>query len=149
MTEISFYQLKTVAVERAMPKLLEKIVATKERAVLYLLDPQEVKKYDDLLWTYSSKVFLAHGSQNDNYAHRQPVFITTSEQIPNQAKYLVIIDGVAPKNLNSFEKCLDIFDGNDQEQTAAARLRYKNYKQAGYALTHWQQNNEGVWEKTN
>jgi DNA polymerase-3 subunit chi len=121
-------------------------VAAKERAVLYLLDQACVKKYDDLLWTYSSKVFLAHGSQHDNYAHRQPVFITTLEQVPNQAAYVVIIDGVVPKHLNNFKKCLDIFDGNDEEQVAAARLRYKKYKQEGYVLKHWQQNSEGVWE---
>jgi DNA polymerase-3 subunit chi len=40
----------------------------------------------------------------------------------------------------------DLFDGNDTEKVAAARLRWTAAKNLGHALTYWKQGPRG-WEK--
>ena len=37
--------------------------------------------------------------------------------------------------------------GNDTEAVGTARARWTAYQQAGHALTYWQQNERGGWEK--
>jgi DNA polymerase III subunit chi len=48
--------------------------------------------------------------------------------------------------LASFARCADLFDGNDADAVAAARDRWRKARQAGHALTYWQQTASG-WEK--
>ncbi|MEE8273093.1 MAG: DNA polymerase III subunit chi, partial [Alphaproteobacteria bacterium] len=63
------------------------------------------------------------------------------------ATLLVCADGVEPAFLDKFERCLDVFDGNDSEAVAAARARWTRLKEAGHDLTYWQQTAAGGWEK--
>jgi DNA polymerase-3 subunit chi len=40
-----------------------------------------------------------------------------------------------------------MFDGGDATAVEAARGRWKSFKEAGYPLAYWQQNDRGGWEK--
>jgi DNA polymerase-3 subunit chi len=40
-----------------------------------------------------------------------------------------------------------LFDGNDAEALAAARAQWSALKAGGHALSYWQQNDDGRWEK--
>jgi len=100
-----------------------------------------------LLWTFSTDSFLPHGSRRDGHAVHQPIYLTTAEENPNGATVLVLTDGMDADFIGDFERCLDLFDGNDPEALAAARERWKNRKAAGYALTYWQQTEAGKWER--
>ena len=46
-----------------------------------------------------------------------------------------------------FERCFELFDGNDDTAVAAARGRWKSYLEAGHDLAYWQQAERGNWEK--
>jgi DNA polymerase-3 subunit chi len=46
----------------------------------------------------------------------------------------------------NFERCFELFDGNDDAAVQAARERWKNYKEAGHITTYWQQGERG-WEQ--
>ena len=62
---------------------------------------------------------------------------------------LVTVCGAAndlPPNLGDFTLCCDMIDGRLDEEVAAARTRWKAYKDAGYEVTYWQQTENG-WEK--
>jgi len=59
---------------------------------------------------------------------------------------LVLIDGVEAGDLSSFARCADMFDGNDDDAVAAARERWRQAREAGHALTYWQQTAAG-WER--
>ncbi|MCH7943651.1 MAG: DNA polymerase III subunit chi, partial [Proteobacteria bacterium] len=60
---------------------------------------------------------------------------------------LVLTDGVAPAFIDAFERCLDLFDGNDGQAVEAARGRWTRLKEAGHDLTYWQQTGQGGWQK--
>ena len=146
MTEIRFYHLRATALERALPQLLEKILARGDRAVVIAGSETRVAALDDALWTYNDRAFLPHGSARDGRADEQPVWLTTREENPNDAKVLVLADG-AVADVAGWSMVLEIFDGNSDDAVAAARERWKAHKAAGHELAYWKQDDQGRWEK--
>ena len=148
MVEVSFYHLQRAGLERAVPKLLEKVVELKKRALLVAGSEDRVEAIKAALWTFDPASFLPHGSKADGFAAEQPVFLTTDAgENPNGAQVLVLVDSAAPGDLGRFERVLDIFDGKDSDAVAAARERWQALTAAGHALTYWQQTEAGGWEK--
>lgn len=147
MTEVSFYQLQRQPLTQALPKLLERVGAAGLRAVVVAGSEERVQTLDAALWTYDPDSFLAHGTARTGFSEEQPVYLTTEEENPGGATVLVTVDGVAPAFMNTFDRCLDMFDGNDDASVAAARERWKAYKAAGHEVTYWQQSPQGRWEK--
>jgi DNA polymerase-3 subunit chi len=147
MTEVGFYHLTRTPLERALPKLLEKVVAGGMRAVVIAGSPERVAALDAALWTYEQLSFLPHGTARDGMAEDQPIWLTTEDENPNGANVLVLTDGAQSAQVAQFARCLDMFDGRDAESVAAARERWKAMKSAGHTLAYWQQNEAGGWEK--
>jgi DNA polymerase III subunit chi len=146
MTEIGFYHLFATPLEQALPKLLEKALAKGFRAVVMAGSAERVEQLDAVLWTYEDASFLPHGTARDGYAERQPVWLTTEDENPNAATILLLTDGARSARLGTYERCLDLFDGQDEAAVTAARERWKAAKAAGHSLTYWQQTGSG-WEK--
>jgi len=146
MTEISFYHLTKTPVENALPKLLEKIVSSGNRAVLMVGEEDKLKKLDDSLWI--SNDFLPHGKAEDDFPENQPIYLTLSEENPNGATFLVAVGGVEPSFIGDFERCLDVFDGANENEVQFARARWKKYKSVdGNSLSYWKQDDNGKWQK--
>ena len=59
----------------------------------------------------------------------------------------MLTDGAVAADVGEFDRCLDLFDGNDPDAVAAARERWKTHKAAGHGVTYWAQNEAGGWEK--
>ena len=146
-TEIGFYHLQKWPLERALPRLLTQIYERGLKAVVLVGSEDRMEALNALLWTFSTDSFLPHGSARDGNAPRQPIYLTTEEDNPNGATVLVLTDGMDAGSIGGFERCFDMFDGNDPEAVAAARARWKQRKEAGYTLTYWQQTDAGKWEK--
>ncbi len=148
MTEISFYHLTKSPLQQALPQLLEKILASGKRAVVLCVDKNQLTEIDKLLWTYRPESFLAHGSKKDGHTEKQPIYLTVEEENPNNADFLVNLSGDEPNFLANFERCLDIFNGHNDEEVAQARNRWKSY-QSNEVLspTYWKQDDNGRWSK--
>lgn len=147
MSEIWFYHLQRQTLETALPALLEKALAAGKRAVVMLGSAERVEALDNLLWTYDDRSFLPHGSAADGFAAEQPVWLTEADENPNAAHILVLADGARSAQVAGFERCLELFDGNDPAAVSAARLRWQAYQEAGHALAYWQQDSRGKWER--
>jgi DNA polymerase-3 subunit chi len=146
MTEVGFYHLLTMPLERALPRLLELGLKAGFRIVVLAGSPERVEHLDAALWSYDDASFLPHGSRRDGRPERQPIWLTESEENPNQADMLVLTDGAGSTRLAEYRRCLDLFDGSDEAALAAARERWRGAKEAGHALTYWQQTATG-WAK--
>lgn len=146
--EASFYHLTSSPLKKALPSLLEKAYENNMRS-LVICNAENIKQLDDDLWTFSPTKFLPHGTEKPEI---QPVFITdkiTDKNANNGRQVLAITNGAEYDGSQSFEKLLDMFDGNSDEQLNAARKRWKLYKDAGYTLRYWKQDEKGAWsEKT-
>ncbi len=146
MVEVSFYHLQREPLEVALPKILEKVLERGLRAVVMAGSRERVAVLDEQLWTYRRQSFLPHGVGDDGRAAEQPIYLTTETENPKGATVLVLVDGADPANRSEFDRCLDMFDGNDPSAVAAARARWQACKEQGFDVTYWQQGDRG-WEK--
>lgn len=147
MTEVSFYHLLHTPLERALPKLIEKVLESGARAVIRTGSAERAEALNSVLWTYDQDSFLPHGTARDGNAEEQPVWITPEDENPNGADILVLTDGAVAADISGYRRCLEMFDGRDETAVTDARRRWTDYKAANHALTYWQQTERGGWEK--
>lgn len=149
MTRIDFYHLQKAPLEQILPKLCEKAYATGKKIKILLGTEERVEFINSLLWTYEEESFLPHGSKRDGFIEDQPIFISTSETNENNASLLILADGAMlnVEQLNSYERILNIFDGNDEIALNNARAYWKDIKTLGGELHYWQQNANGSFEQ--
>ena len=147
MSEIRFYHLQRTRLEAALPKMLERCLERGERAVVMLGSPERVEALATHLWTYNDRGFLPHGTAEDGFADRQPIWLTVRDENPNSAEVLFLADGAQSAVVASYKKCVELFDGSDDQAVAAARRRWAAYKAEGHSLSYFQQNDKGAWEE--
>jgi DNA polymerase-3 subunit chi len=146
LAEVGFYHLISTPLERSLPRLLERARTQGYRIVVKAASLERVEHLNAALWTYDEAAFLPHGSARDGNAAMQPIWLTHSDENPNGATMLVLVDGVEAENIGSYARCADLFDGNDAGAVEAARTRWRRAREAGHTLTYWQQTTSG-WER--
>jgi DNA polymerase-3 subunit chi len=146
MTEVLFYHLQEQSLEQVLPNLLERTLGRGWRAVVRAGSDARVEALDQHLWSFSDESFLPHGTAG-KHAARQPIYLTTGDDVPNAADVLFLVDGMDAETLEGFVRCVDLFDGNDEQAVVAARGRYARARAAGHDVTYWKQSAQGRWEK--
>ncbi len=148
MTEIRFYHLTKRPLEDALPVMLDRTVnRDRRRAVVMAGSPERVEALCVHLWTHDDRGFLPHGSKADGFEAEQPVWLTDSDENPNGAQVLFLTDGATAADVGAYDLVCEIFDGNDETAVAAARERWRVYKDSGHGLTYYQQTSRGGWEE--
>ncbi len=147
MSELLFYHLERSTLEAVLPQLLEKTLERGWTAVVRAGSPERVSSIDAHLWTYRDDAFLPHGAQGEGHEDTQPVLLTTGTENPAGANVLFAVDGAGIDGVETYQRCVLMFDGNDSEAVATARVHWKAVKEAGHDATYWQQSEAGRWEK--
>ncbi len=148
MTEISFYHLTTTPLEKGLPQLLFKIIGADHRVVLRVPDEETMQLLDKVIWTFSTNKFVPHGTMHEQHKERQPVYITTEDECPNNADILVTVGNLEPENISNYKKYLFVFDGKDDALIEYARERWKQYAaNDDTKLTYWKQDASGAWQQ--
>ena len=147
MSEVRFYHLQRMRLEVALPKMLERCLDRGDRAVVMLGSPERVEALAAQLWTYNDRGFLPHGTAEDGFGARQPIWLTAVDENPNGAQILFLADGAESAEMAAYKLCVELFDGADEQAVAAARRRWAAYKATGHALSYFQQNDSGAWEQ--
>lgn len=146
--EIQFYHLQSSPLEKALPKLLEKAYGRGLRCLVKTADAAQSTQLSDKIWTHDPASFLPHGTAQEKHADQQPILFSYTLDNHNISSVCFVTDGTflsdAPSGIS---KVLDMFHGADMEAVQAARARWKRYKDAGYALTYYQQTDQGSWQK--
>lgn len=148
MTEISFYHLQRQPIEAALPRLLEKSIARGWRALVKVASDERLGHLDDRLWDYSAESFLAHGRTGEPDPETQPVLLTGDDANLNGAAILFLLDGATPPaDLAGYERVMLVFDHADADAVAAARGSWTAMKAVGHAVSYWQEDDAGRWQK--
>jgi DNA polymerase III subunit chi len=148
MTEILFYHLQRQPIERVLPAMLEKSLERGWRVIVQASSDERVDALDAHLWTYRDDGFLAHGTYRENEAAMQPVLLTVHDHNPNSATVRFLIDGVGvPADAARYQRIVLMFDGEDEEAVAAARVHWTAAKAQGFEATYWQADENGRWTK--
>lgn len=148
MAEVLFYHLTQSRLEEALPDLLERSLARGWRVVVQTATPERRDALDQHLWTYKDDSFLPHGSDSEGNGALQPILLTVEpEQRANDPQVRFLVEGAVPHNLAGLQRGVYLFDGQDPEQVAQARERWKVEKAAGHEVTYWQQSEDRRWIK--
>lgn len=139
-----FYQLTRKTQDAGLTNLLEKVMATGKKAILLCSNTEEVKRIDDLLWTYKEDVFFPHGTKGKD----QPCLLTTQISIENEAEIAIFFNVLQyPLEIpERIERVLVFFNGEDDQILSEARNFYKNQKDSGVDLAFWQLK-DNKWQK--
>ena len=147
MTEIGFYHLTKTPLADALLRLLEKILTSGKHVVVRTDSAERVDFLNGALWTIDAASFLPHGTDKEGNGVQQPIWLTAEFANPNDAEVLILTDGADGTAYQDYERCLEIFDGNDDEAVVAARERWRKFNDLDFNLTYWKQRESGRWEK--
>ena len=148
MTELLFYHLQGQKLEGVLPTLLEKSLERGWKAVVQSSSEERIEALDAHLWTYRDDGFLPHGTWREPEAAAQPVLLTVNDGNPNGSNVRFLIDGApVPADLESYQRVVLMFDGEDEEAVAAARAAWTEAKAKGHDATYWQPDAAGRWVK--
>ncbi|MBN9586676.1 MAG: DNA polymerase III subunit chi [Afipia sp. 62-7] len=148
MTEVLFYHLQDMTLERVLPPLLEKSLERGWRVAVQAGSEERADALDAHLWTYRDDSFLPHGTWRDSDVLNQPVVLVLDEGNPNNATVRFIVDSAGlPKDCATYERIVMVFNGDDDEALGAARAAWTDGKSRGLDLTYWQADERGRWQK--
>jgi DNA polymerase III subunit chi len=143
MTEIGFYHLTRSTLAEALPQLLTRTLAAGQRA-LVLGPGSSLDALSAGLW--AQPAWLPHGTAADGDPDLQPIWLSAEPEPLNGARFLFMVEGGETDRWAEFDRVFDLFDGNSTDAVAAARIRWKNAKEAGHTLAYWQQTDSG-WQR--
>ena len=165
--DILFYHLETTSLTIVLPGLLEKSLQRGWKALIVSGAQDQLAPLNEALWTEREDSFIPHAlSAGCEDCESEPILLSSLDEVegvpgdgalsnPNQANILFMVHSgyVDVKSLNQFERCVAIFDGNDDVAIGAARDLWKRIRDANQngddaqELTYWRQSEQGRWEK--
>ncbi len=144
--QVDFYHLTVTPLDRALPQIAEKVVASGARLLIVAAGDEQRQQIDRLLWSYAPESFLPHGQATggaDDAA--QPVLIAAEPVAANGARHVALIDGVWRDEALAFERAFHFFD---DDRIREARLAWKALAaHDGVQRRYWKQNDAGRWEQ--
>jgi DNA polymerase III subunit chi len=145
MAEVWFYHLERRGVAQELPGLLTRGLARSLRMAIITTSVERLREISQQLWAAEDTAFLPHGYEGEPAPERQPIYLCTDDQPPNGATFRFYVDGTAPTSLDTLERAVILFDGNDEHAVQTARQQWKTLKPLAGALKYWRQNEEGRW----
>jgi DNA polymerase-3 subunit chi len=139
MTQVDFYILKDsqpAAQALLTCRLSEKAFKQGHQVFINTASGQQLKQLDDMLWTFRDGSFLPHGVYEEDTDSTHPVLLGHDVEPDGPSDVLVNLSNEVPAFFSRFNRVAELV-GGDETQRAAARERYRFYKDRGYTLnTH-------------
>lgn len=145
--DILFYHLTQSTLKDILPTLVERALARFGKVTIQCVSKEQRDSIDMHLWVYADESFIGHGTECDQYANLQPVFLTIGQENPNDSKIRFLTEGAVCSNIDSYQRLVVLFDARNDEQLNFARAQWKKYKMENHNLTYWQQTEDLRWEK--
>ena len=143
--QVDFYHLTAQPLDRVLPQIAEKVLATGARLLVVVADDDERVRLDRHLWTYSPESFLPHARLGAGDDAAQPVLLAPDLNAANGAKNVALADGVWRPDALDFDRAFHFFD---EERIRDARAAWKLLKDRdGVTPRYWKQNDAGRWEQ--
>ncbi len=150
-----FYHLTRQPLEQVLPTLLHKTLERGWRALVLCGNPLRLRPLSDAIWSWREDSFIAHGTPEDGDPTRQPVLLLPEERpaaeaAANGADVLFCVEGARPTqaDLAHFRRVCVLFADADAAGKERMRALWRELKEAdGLALTYWQQDMRGGWER--
>ena len=139
MTQVDFYILQDTqpdAQALLTCRLTEKAFKQGHQVYINTASGQQLKKLDDMLWTFRDGSFLPHGLYSESADSDHPVLLGHAVEPEGPSDVLVNLSNDVPPFFSRFNRVAELV-GGDEAQRESARERYRYYKDRGYTLnTH-------------
>ena len=120
--QVDFYQLAGTPAEQVIATLAEKVLEADGRLLIVAGDEVQLARLDRLLWDQAASSFLPHAVAGGADDARQPILLSTSPDAPNQARNMLIADGLWREAALTYDRSFYLFDSATLE---GARLAWK------------------------
>jgi DNA polymerase III subunit chi len=132
MTRIEFFfnvedKLKKVA------ELSEKAVMKGRRLLVLAPDEEAMRSIETRLWSQSPTSFLPHCASTHALAGETAIILDWQPAEPPHHDVLINLQPDYPPFFSRFTRLIEIV-GQDEQDKAQARLRYKFYRDRGYEM---------------
>lgn len=134
MTRIDFYFEAEDKLQVAC-RLSAKAAQQKLRVLIYTRDETEAQRIDRLLWTWQATGFLPHCMARSPLAAETPVLITHDPEDTPHDEVLLNLHSAWPPAFSRFRRLVEIV-GRDDADRAAARGRFRFYRDRGYEIVN-------------
>jgi DNA polymerase-3 subunit chi len=136
---VDFYHLTASPLERVLPSICEKVLASGER-LLVVAEADLLGRLDEQLWTWSRESFLPHGR---DHAETQPILLSEAAEPANGATNIALADGHWREAALGFARSFYFFDNGGRDE---AREVWRTLKsRAEVESRYWKQNEQGRW----
>ena len=143
--QVDFYHLTTAPLERVLPQIAEKVLASGARLLIVDADDRRRASIDRLLWSYAADSFLPHAAIGAGDDAAQPILIAGQVNAANGARHIALIDGEWRDGALDFDRAFHFFD---EDAIRSARIAWKALAdRAGVERRYWKQNDAGRWEQ--
>lgn len=127
---VDFYVSNEAGAEvrlRLACRITEKAYLAKQKVVV-LLGADDLKRFDELLWTFGDGSFVPHDAVNAASPDCDaPVALTTGPLPPNHTDVLINLGDTLPGSIETFARIAEFLDARP-EVRAAGRERFKAYR---------------------
>ncbi len=136
MPKVEFIKLKRPEKARYLCELAEEFFSGGQRVLITVLDDNQSVTLDRFMWTWNKGSFIPHAYDNGAVdCLDDPVVISTAERNPNGAQALIMGKPCSLDFLRQFKQVIDFAEVYDDDLAAAARNRFVQYREAGFAPT--------------
>jgi DNA polymerase-3 subunit chi len=142
--QVDFYQLAGTPPEQVIASIADKVLEGDGRLLIVAEDEGFLTRLDRILWNQGTTSFLPHGLSGGADDARQPILLSTSPDAPNQARNMLIADGMWREAALTYDRSFYLFDNSTLE---GARLAWKLLAgREGIERRYWAQEG-GKWVK--
>lgn len=135
MTQIDFY-INAADKHRIACVIAAKALERGLRTMIFTPDAATSERLDVLLWSTPALSFIPHCRAGDVLATVTPIVIDHRGDDVTHDDVLVNLRAERPPFFSRFQRLVEIV-GNSEDDKAAARERYRYYRERGYQLdTH-------------
>jgi DNA polymerase-3 subunit chi len=112
-------------------RLAEKAYLAEQVALVWHTDAQELKAFDDLLWTFMEGSFVPHEMLSPGASVAEsPVILSAGTAPPVTVDIIINLAPEVPACLSQTRRIAEIIDGDDARRRAG-RARFKAYRDLG------------------
>lgn len=139
MTRVDFYILEggsTTVCPQFACRLVEKVFAQGHQVYINTASAAQLRQLDDLLWSFRDGSFLPHAIYDQAMSDKPPILLGHATEPQECHDVLINLSQEVPPFFSRFNRMAELVDSDDS-QRAAARERFRFYKDRGYTLkTH-------------
>ena len=132
MTRVEFYFNVPDKFAKTV-ELCEKALAKGRQLTIYTQNDAMSSDMQNLLWSHSASSFFANCNVNEAHSQFSPIVIDAQGENLLQDDVLINLQTAQPLFFSRFRYLVELV-GNDEADKAAARVRFRFYKDRGYDI---------------